>query len=200
MAEGLIYITGFLIFGLVIGFPSPEAGPAAQLQAIVDHQTIYSITNLIIYVLFGILLVPLVLAIHQRLSGDAPHLMQIASVFGLIWVGLVISSGMIANIGLKTVTSFSPEDAEQAMLIWSSVAIVTDGLGGGNEIVGGMWVLLLSIAGFKGRLSKPLVFLGLLVGAFGVLTILPMEIFKMLFGLSQIVWFIWLGIYLMQKK
>ena len=150
--------------------------------------------------MFGILLAVLVLAIHQRLKNDAPILTSLASLFGVIWVGLVISSGMIANIGLKTVVDLGTNSPEDAMLIWRSVGIVSEGLGGGNEIVGGVWVLLLSIVAFKSKsFSKPLNILGLVVGIAGVVTIFPLEIFTEIFGLSQIIWFMWMGVAMMRK-
>ena len=150
--------------------------------------------------MFGILLAVLVVAIHQRLKNDAPILASLASLFGVIWVGLVISSGMIANIGLKTVVDLGANSPEDAMLIWRNVAIVSEGLGGGNEIVGGVWVLLLSIAAFKGNLfSTPLNFMGILVGTVGILTIYPLDIFTELFGISQIIWFLWIGMLMIRN-
>ena len=123
---------------------------------------------------FGILLVVLVLGIHQRLQGFSPNLSQIAAAFGLVWVGLVIATGMIANIALNTVIAFGTKDPTQAIEIWRTIEIITEGLGGGNEIVGGMWVLILSIAAIQGMIfPKLLNYLGLLVGLAGILTIFP---------------------------
>jgi len=107
---------------------------------------------------------------------------------------------MIANIGLNTVLDIGTKDAESAMIIWSSVSIVSEGLGGGNEIVGGIWVLLLSIIAMKGQIfSKSLNFLGILVGIAGILTIYPLDVFTEIFGISQIIWFLWIGIFMMRK-
>jgi hypothetical protein len=134
------------------------------------------------------------------MKDDVPNLSIIASAFGIIWVGLVIASGMIANIGLNSVIEIGIEEPQKAISIWTSVGIVSEGLGGGNEIVGGVWVLLLSIAAFKySFFSKPLNLLGLLVALAGVLTILPFDVFKEIFGISQIVWFIWIGISMIRK-
>lgn len=58
------------------------------------------------------------------------------------------------------------------MLIWSSVGIISEGLGGGNEVVDAIWVLLPSIIALKGQLfPKPLIFIGIAVGVAGILTI-----------------------------
>jgi hypothetical protein len=160
--EAVIYITAFIIYGAVLVYPPINADSVQELRFLTDNQLILSVMNLVIYVLFGVLLAVLVLAIHKRLKEFSPVLSQIASVFGLIWVGLVIASGMIGNVGLNSVVELGANEPEQAMLIWSSVNIVTEGLGGGNEIVGGIWVLLLSLASVKQKIfPKSIIFLGI---------------------------------------
>ena len=198
--EGLIYIFTFVIYGGVLAFPKADASSIEKLNFLSNNFITLSAINLVSYVIFGILLAVLVLAIYQKHKNDAPILTSLASLFGVIWVGLVISSGMISNIGLKTVVGLGANSPEDAMLIWRSVAIVSEGLGGGNEIVGGIWVSLLSIVAFKSKsFSKPLNIVGLVVGIAGVLTIFPYEIFTEIFGLLQIVWFMWMGVAMMRK-
>jgi hypothetical protein len=198
--EGFIYIVAFIIYGGVLVYPNKDASVVEKLNFLSDNYLTLSILNLVSYVLFGILLAVLVLAIHQRLKNYAPILSNLASVFGVIWVGLVISSGMIANIGLSTVIEIGSKEAENAMLIWRSVSIVSEGFGGGNEIVGGIWVLLLSVIALKEHcFSKPLNILGVIVGIAGILTIYPLEIFTEIFGISQIIWFLWIGVSMIRK-
>ncbi len=76
-----------------------------------------------------------------------------------------------------------------------------DGLGGGNEILGGIWVLMISWVAIRtSELSRVLNYLGLLVGIAGILSALPgFGDAGLLFGLLQIPWFIWLGIILMRN-
>ena len=198
--EALIYIFAFIVYGGILVYPKANASAVEQLNFLTNNYLTLSILNLISYVLFGILLAVLVIAIHQRLKNYAPIFSNLASIFGILWVGLVISSGMIANIGLSSVLAIGVREPDNAMLIWSSVSIISEGLGGGNEIVGGIWVLLLSIIALKGQLfSKPLIILGLLVGIAGILTIYPLEIFTEIFGISQIIWFLWVGIFMIRK-
>ena len=198
---GLIYIIAFIVYGGILDYPKADATEIERLNFLSDNYLILSTINLISYVLFGILLAVLVVSIHQKIKGYLPNLSILASIFGIIWVGLVIASGMIANIGLNSVIEIGIEEPQKAISIWSSVGIVSEGLGGGNEIVGGVWVLLLSIATFKySFFSKTLNLLGLLVALAGILTILPFDLFKEIFGISQIVWFIWIGISMIRKQ
>tara|TARA_R110002072_G_scaffold261323_4_gene420109 strand:+ start:4525 stop:5193 length:669 start_codon:yes stop_codon:yes gene_type:complete len=197
---GLIYIVAFIVYGGILDFPKADATDIERLHFLSSNYVILSTINLISYVLFGILLTVLVVSIHQKIKDYLPNLSLLASVFGIIWVGLVIASGMIANIGLNSVIEIGIEEPQKAISIWKSVGIVSEGLGGGNEIVGGIWVLLLSMATFKHSFfSKPLNLLGLFVALAGILTILPFDLFKEIFGVSQIVWFIWIGITMIRK-
>lgn len=194
LLEAVIYISAFVFFGAFWNFPA-DANSVQTFTFLAENQTALSIVNFIMYVLFGIILAVLVIALHEHLKTNTPILSQIASIFGIIWVGLVIASGMISNIGLATAIELSTEDPEQAMTIWLTIYSVVEGIGGGNEIVGGLWVLLLTIAALKGKtLSKGLNFFGIFVGIVGILTIYPAEVFTNIFGLSQIVWFSWLGV------
>lgn len=197
---GLIYIIAFIVYGGILEYPKADATEIERINFLSDNYVMLSTINLISYVLFGILLAVLVVSIHQKIKDNLPNLSILASVFGVIWVGLVIASGMIANIGLNSVIEIGIEEPQKAIAIWTSVGIVSEGLGGGNEIVGGVWVLLLSIAAFKYLIfSKLLNYIGLLVALAGILTILPFDIFKEIFGVSQIVWFVWIGISMIRK-
>ena len=75
-----------------------------------------------------------------------------------------------------------------------------EALGGGNEIVGGLWVLLLSWAALTSdKLPKLLNYLGVLIGLAGILTAVPtFGVLMDVFGLGQIVWFAWLGIVMLR--
>lgn len=198
--EAAIYISAFVFFGVFWDFPL-DAGNTQKFVFLSNNQTIISVVNLTMYVIFGCFLAVLVLALHQRLKAKALVLSQIAAVFGIIWVGLVIASGMIANIGLGAVIDLSAQNAEQAMTVWVVINTIVEGLGGGNEVVGGLWVVLLSVAALKiNELPKSLNWLGLFIGFVGILTVYPAEILTEIFGLGQIVWFSWLGVAMLMSR
>jgi len=194
LIEAALYITGFALFLTVLD-PSGYEGHAQKIAFLTENQTTSYIANLLIYVVFGVMLVVLVLALHARLKNSSPAIMQTATAFGLIWAGLVIASGMIANIGNSTIVDLFSENQDQAVALWLAIITVQEALGGGNEIVGGLWVLLLSWAALRaGNLPKALNYIGLLVGLAGILTVVPaFDVLMDVFGLGQIVWFAWLG-------
>ena len=194
LIEAALYVTGFGLFLTVLD-PSGYEGHVQKVTFLADKQVALYVANLLIYVVFGVVLVVLTLALNARLKDGSPAIMQTATAFGLIWAGLVIASGMIANIGSSTVVELSSENQDQAVMLWLTLATVQEALGGGNEIVGGLWVLLLSWAALRtDKLPKPLNYLGMLVGLAGILTVVPnFDVLMDVFGLGQIVWFAWLG-------
>jgi len=200
LIEAALYITGFALFLTVLD-PSGYDGHVQKVAFLADNQVASYIANLLIYVVFGVVLVVLVLALHARLKKGSPAIMQTATAFGLIWAGLVIASGMIANIGNSTVVGLFSENQDQAVALWLAIVTVQEALGGGNEIVGGLWVLLLSWAALSaGKLPKVLNYIGVLVGLAGILTVVPaFDVLMDVFGLGQIVWFAWLGIVMLRE-
>ena len=196
-----LYITGFALFLTVLD-PSGYDGHVQRVAFLAENQVASYIANLLIYVVFGVVLVVLVLALHARLKSGSPAIMQTATVFGLIWSGLVIASGMIANVGNSTVIGLFSENQDQAVALWLAISTMQESLGGGNEIVGGLWVLLLSSAALRaGKLPKVLNSLGVLVGLAGILTVVPaFDLLMDVFGLGQIVWFAWLGILMLRDN
>jgi len=193
------YIVGFVLMFTVLdpaGFRGPDSNAAADVAFLMDNALIMYVWNMIIYVLNAVMLVVLALAIHDRLKAGAPALSQTATAFALIWAGLVLASGMLANITIGAVTDLAATDAAGAATLWTALATVENGLGGGNEITGGLWVLLLSAAALKAEaLSRPLVGFGALIGVAGLATVIPglSEIGGAIFGLGFIVWFVWIG-------
>jgi len=127
-------------------------------------------------------------------------MVQAATAFGLIWAAVVFASGMVFNIGMETVIDLHGKDPTQAESVWLAVNSVALGLGGGNEIVGALWILLLSWAALRaGGLPRVLNYLGVVISVAGLLTLIPaLELMGIIFGLGSIVWFVWVGIVMLR--
>lgn len=198
----IAHMIGIVIFLVVLDYTS-ITDPAQKVALNVDKQMIVFSTNLLMYVFFGFALVALLLALYDRLKSHAPALMQVATAIGIIWAGSLIASGMIANAGLATIIPLFAKDPVQAALTWQGIEIVTNGLGNANgEILGGALTLLISLAALRTKdLPKALNILGLIVGVVGIITIIPaMNSLVGVFGLGQIIWFVWLGIVLLRNR
>jgi hypothetical protein len=196
---GVAYIMGMLGFILIVGWPED---PFQQVAVLVNNQVSQHILYIIVYQIWAVFLVVLTLALYERLKADSPAMMQTATAIGIIRATVVIASGMIFNIGMDNVVNLYDKDPAQATTVWLVIASVCDGLGGGNEILGGLWMLLISWSALQaGGLPKLMGYLGILTGAAGILSALPgLGDVGLIFGLVQIVWFIWLGIVLLRSN
>jgi hypothetical protein len=190
------YLLAMPFFLLVVKYPS-VVDPAQKVALLASNQGSMHLMYLITYVVFGIVLIVLALALHQRLKPAGPVVMQVATAVGLMWAFVLVASGMIFNAGMAAVVAAHPADPGQAASMWQAIEPIAQGLGGsGGEILGGLWVLLVSSAVLRtGGLPKGLAWLGVAVGLAGILSVIPaLKDAALAFGLLQIGWFVWLGI------
>jgi hypothetical protein len=198
----IAYLVGMIIFIAVLNYPNITS-LAQKVTMLFEQQLVFFWTNLLLYVFFGVFLIVVSFALYDWLKSDAPALMQAATAIGIIWAGSLIASGMVSNAGITHTIALYANDPAEAALTWQGVESVATGLGNGNgEIMGGLWTLLVSLAGLRGgRLPISLNILGLLVGVVGIISIIPglTGLLTGVFGLSQIAWFTWLGIVLLRS-
>ncbi|MGR3813814.1 MAG: hypothetical protein ACU0AU_06970 [Cognatishimia activa] len=200
------YIFGFTLLVTVFagsGFGTNEIDAAGVVRFTVDNQALMITWFTVIYVLNALALAVLVVALAGRLRDKSPDWGTMTMAFGLIWTTLVLGAGMIGNVTTETMAVLAPKDFETAVLTWEALHAVELGLGGGNEIAGGVWILCVSLAGMIYRaLGKIVIGLGLLTGIGGLLTIFPPfgEIAGAVFGLGAIAWFIAVGVALLVNR
>lgn len=200
ISEAFIYIVAFIYFGGFWSYPS-TGSPTEKMAYLAQNHLTISIIYFLMYVVFGLFLAVLVIGLHEKLKHTKNSAITIGSLFGVIWVGLVIASGMISNIGLAHAIDLMDASPEKAFDIWTIISLITESLGGGNELVGGLWVLLVSAVALQaGEFSRTLNYLGLLVGVAGIATLYPDDALTEIFGVTQIGWFIWLGIWLLTQE
>jgi hypothetical protein len=195
------YLAAMPFFLLVINLPS-LADPLQKAAVLVANRNGLYIMELVVYVFFGIFLTVLATALKERLEAGAEALMKVATPIALIWAGLLIASGMIYNVGMDPVIALYGKDPAQAASLWSAIDLVSSGLSGNGEIIGGAWMLLVSMAALKtGGLPKALNILGLVVASVGIASVVPiLKDLAAVFGLGQILWFSWLGVVLLRAR
>lgn len=197
------FVFGFiLLLTQLMPYIDLQSKPEEAVKFVCVHHTLLSIWNFVIYILFGVLLTVLGIALYHRLSPVNPFLSQLGTAFGLVWVASVIGSGMLANVGLTRVTELAPVHPEMAHSLWLTIITIKEGLGGGNEIIGGLWVLLVSVTMWRNRIySKALSITGIIAGVAGTLsTISPLSDLGAVFGLLLIIWFVYLGFLMMRES
>jgi len=189
------YLVAMPFFLIVVNYES-LVGSAQKVTALVAHQNGMYVMHLVTYVVFGIVLAALVLALWKRLSGS-PTLAAVGGVAGLIWACMLVASGLVFNYGAAAVIDLYDKSPAQAVSAWQAIEPVAEGLGSAQgELLGGLWVLLVSVAALRtARLPKALSWFGIVIGVAGVASVIPLLLeARYVFGLLQIVWLIWLGI------
>lgn len=204
LACAATYIFGFALLMTLLaplGFGSNDIDARGVVEFIEEGGGILILWNTVIYILNSLALAILVVAVHARLRNDTPEWAEVARALGLIWATLVLGAGMLANVGVERAVHLAPIDMDRAVTLWEALHAVELGLGGGNEIAGGVWIGCVSLAGWIGHsLGKVTIGLGLLTGAGGLLTLIPIlgDTAGAVFGLGAIAWFIAIGLTLIR--
>jgi hypothetical protein len=183
----------FLVF---VKYPS-VVDPVEKVAMLASNHDSMRVMYLITYVIFGVVLAVLALALHARLRDEAPALAQAATAVGLIWAVVLVASGMIFNAGVAAVVGLDGASPAQAVTAWQAIEPVAQGLGGsGGELLGGLWVLLVSVAALRSSaLPRALNWLGVAIGVAGVISVVPaLNDVGIGFGMLLIAWFVWLGV------
>ncbi len=197
------YLFGFALLVTVLaplGLGTNEIDATAVAAFIAERPGIMIAWNTLIYIVNALALAVLVVALRQQIAVSRPDAAALTGAIGLIWATLVLGAGMIANVAVERTHALAA-DPEAAASLWRTLHAVELGLGGGNEIAGGAWILAVSLAGLASCLfGRVTAGIGALSGAAGLATILPPlgEIAGAVFGLGAIVWFIAVGVALLR--
>ena len=196
------YIVGMIGFLSVVDVSS-VADPVQKVALMADNLSFLYTMHLIVYVVWGVFMVVLALALYERLKSGSPAIVQTATVFGIFWGCVILISGMIHNVGMQNVVDLYGKDPTQAGTVWLTIDSVLGGLAGSNEAIGGIWILLLSLAALRTKkFSRVLNYLGIVIGVAGIISIVAAlaDLFIYIFALGQIVWFVWLGIAMLRSN
>ncbi len=199
---GLALLAAMPFFLLVVDYLSAD-GAAEKVALVVSNYASLYVMYLVTYVFYGLALGVLAFALYDRLQAHAPATMRAATAIGLLWSVALVASGMVFNYGMTTVVALAKTDPTQAQLTWQAIEPIAQALGGaGGEILGGLWVLLVSAVALRsGALPRLLGWFGVVVGVAGLSSVVPpLHDAAMVFGLMAIAWFFWVGVVLTKTR
>lgn len=190
---GLSYIAGMFVYLYILQYNNATTA-AAQIDITSSKAVLMHITTLHTYVLFSFAIILIATYLYLKLKDQQQALGLLSLIIGIIWSTILIASGFIS----MTVTSMFMSGAEITGLenAWQALDIIKNALGGGNELIGGVFTGLLSLAMYKARFSSMLTSgLGAIVFVGGFISSLPYlaEVGIGIFVISQILWFFSLG-------
>jgi hypothetical protein len=200
-ATNLLALVVFLTILAPTGYGSED--PSQVVAFFADNEAFIRVWYLIIYVVFGVSVIFLALALFERLKAGSPALAQAVITLGLIWAALIIVNGTLSINNVSTVVKLFGENPAQAATVWLTLDSVETGLGanGGETMVSALWLLLLGWVALRAKeLPGILNYLGVLIGIAGILSVVLEPALAAVYGLGLIVWFIWMGIVLLRSN
>lgn len=200
---GLAYLLMIVYFLVIVDYPS-ITDQAVKIQMFMENQASMTTIYLFGYAVFGLVLVVLSVALYDKLKGSSENGAKISAIYAIIWACMLISTGMIYIRGINTVVDLYAIDPINAIAVWTGIEATAFGLSFvDGEIIGGLWTLMISVIAIKvSTFNKGVNYLGILVGVAGIASIIPA--FNAaggtgIFGIGQMVWYIWIGILLIKK-
>jgi len=203
----LTYVFGFVFFFGMLGTPSDNSD-TGRLQFLIGQRDIFFFGYIVIGVIFSLSLLLLNQSLHRRFNKISPVIVSYNATLGVIWASFVLASTFVFLVSLSFLADYASANESGAVIALKATNIVVDALGGGIELLGALWVLLISYVCFKAKVyHKATHILGVAVGVAGGLTLLTgfsffskiafFEGTAAVFGLGQIVWFVVLGVHLL---
>ena len=185
------------------GYGSDNPGQTVAFLA--GNLAFMRVWYVIMYLVFGVSMIFLSLALYERLKAGSPALAQAVTTFGLIYAVLVIVVGTLEISNLSIAVKLFGENPSQAATVWLTLDSVVKGLGGGGgeTMVNALWILLLCWVALQAReLPRVLNYFGLVVGVAGILTVLltSLLLVAVVYGLGLIIWLAWLGIAMLRRS
>lgn len=184
------------------GLAEAQGDPAAALAFLQQYDTVLYAWYAVLYLVGGLALVSLSLGVGAHLRGRSPAAATTSTALGVVWAGLLLASGLVYLVGQQAVLDLATTDTRAAELSWMSISVVQDALGGGIEIVGAAWILLVAVTGLRTRaFSRALGAIGIGVGIAGMWTTVPgIDGAAEVFGLGFVVWFVMAGLELLRRS
>jgi hypothetical protein len=181
----------------------PTRGFPDSMAFLLANRSLVSVWHFVMYLVNGLCLTVLVLALFERLKGSSPRRAQIGSALGLIWTVFVFLSGLITIYGNESLISLygrNPGQAESLKTVLDTIAL---GIDSSDKLLGGLWIGLVSLAAFRNRaFPRAVSIFGMVIGAAGLVgTAVPALVsFSYVFGVGAIAWWLAVGITLLRKQ
>jgi hypothetical protein len=199
--------TYLFAIALVASVMAPMADATLSFENYINFLTankaLIFIWHFAMYLLNGVCLVILSLALYYRIKAGAPIIMKIATVLGLIWASFVFLSGFLVIYGNEAFISLNDKDPVQAEALKRTIETLTISIDHSDKFLGCLWVGLVSMAALKtGAFSRILNIFGIIISISGLVgTVIPELIaISYAFGIGAIIWWIFLGVFMLRKK
>lgn len=169
-----------------------QISPEQVLASLLLDVILFLSWHVIVYFVYGLSLLLLTISIFMLAVKREPEKAIAVLVVGALWSGFMLISGGVSVETIHKVAELYPHNSEAAIHLWLTMKVVLESVGGGNELIGAVWVLLVSQL-FNGTnyWLKATRNAGFLIAIVGLGTLLDKsEVCTSLFGVSLLLWFV----------
>ncbi|MBU3002651.1 hypothetical protein [Paraglaciecola arctica] len=187
---------------ILIIAPDFNNGPDERLQTLTKFSGLMQLWYFFVYVIFGAFLLVLSIALLEPNKREHTPLEQVTTLASYLWACYIFTSGFIAIFSIEFLFAKRFEFTGDVTTLWRDIYAVQMGLGEGIEWVGAIWVILVNTCLYiENRFAPKIVYFGYLISVFGLMTLVEnWQQVGAIFGLLQIVWFVWVGLLLLKEK
>ncbi|MEY8880689.1 hypothetical protein [Donghicola sp. XS_ASV15] len=196
---GATYLIGLVLYSTAFASADMDAAGMPSIRTLafmVENATLLGLWYFTIYVVNGLALLGLVFALGPS---TGPLWQKWISGIGFVWSALVIAAGLVAVVALSALPQIYHLAPSEAARHWHIAVTLVEGIGGGTELLGALWILGVACGPALSSAQKAL---ALVIGTAGLLTIHPAlaEVAAAVFGLSFMILFLWLAVTLWPRK
>ncbi|MHA2938191.1 hypothetical protein ACXJY6_07815 [Vibrio sp. RC27] len=183
-------------FALLVGNFTYLDGPFNHshtiLESLLSDVYLYISWNVAIYFVYGISLFVLSLSFFNLTRKVSPDVAIAMLIIGSIWSGFMLLSGGISIEAIHQISKLYPENSQAAIDLWLMLGVIQESVGGGNELVGSIWISLVSLLLVaEDKLSRTTKWIGFSIAIIGLGTLVESgDVFASLFGVAFIAWFL----------
>ncbi|MDP2884139.1 MAG: DUF4386 family protein [Ignavibacteria bacterium] len=191
-----------LVVSLLMPMADSNLGFQEFMAFLVANRLLIFVWHFSMYLINGVCLAVLVLALYERLKDDSPRLAKIATVFGLFWTSFVFLSGLITIHGNEVLINLYEKDQANAANLRLMIETITMGIDNSDKLLGCLWVGLVSLSAYKSRaFPKAANIFGLAISLAGLIGIVIPALISVsyIFGVGAIVWWLCIGIIMLRK-
>jgi hypothetical protein len=202
LAAALAFVFVFALVATTLApMTSPDLAFSEYLSLHQAYGTLIYIWHFAMYIVFGLCLTIVALAIHERLKEGSPAISRIAVALGLMYSAFVILGGLLTIHGDEAVLALAARDPAGADALRRTLAVISLCVDSSDRLLGCLWVGLASLAALKPRaLPRGLAILGLVIGAPAIIGMALPSLLALsyVFGIGIIVWLAWLGVVMLR--
>ena len=203
LTAAIAFVFVFILVATTLSqMTEPDLPFGAYLELHRTYGALIYVWHFAMYIVFGLCLIIVTLALHDRFKEGSPTLSVIAAALGLIYSAFVLLGGLLTIHGDAAVLVLATSDPVRAEGLRGILAAITLCVDSSDRLLGCLWVGTASAAAFGAKsFPRSLACLGLAIGAPGIIGMAFPSLLALsyVFGLGIIVWSAWIGVVLLRS-